>query len=278
MLVMRTTENLTDPVGELVSTKQTVGLDHFSLAVDPLGLYGVEPRALLGQQAAYDPDPTPALFDLAVMLAEPVPDLAAYVPASVVPDEEQDLLTNCFKLLTTPSEEPSCYAAHRAIIQEPYPRLIKFRHIEPVTRDGFGIGVVFGDRPLEEAHRLSFFGPATQGGQGQPTPPALVLETHCPPRVGLGHAHQSVATPFFLSYRGSGEVIHRLARRQRIPRRRASVARMVSPQTRFSIKPCSKLTSAAIASVQRLLSLPNSLGERWSISLTASALLSSSKA
>jgi hypothetical protein len=66
-----------------------------------------------------------------------------------------------------------------------------------------------------------------------------------------------------------------LALCQRTPRRRASVARMVSPQTRFSTKPCSKLTCAAIASVQRLLSLPNSLGERCSSSLKASALFSS---
>src|SRR3954470_21063042 len=136
MRLMSTAENPTDPIGEFISAQQTIGLDHLSFAVDPFGLYGVQPRALLGQQAAYDPDPTPALFDLAVMLAEPAPDLAAYVPAGIVPDEEQELLTNRFKLLTTPSEEPSRYAAHRAIIQEPYPRLIELRQIEPVTRDG----------------------------------------------------------------------------------------------------------------------------------------------
>src|SRR5215213_8023014 len=140
------------------------------------------------------------------------------------------------------------------------------------------VGIVFGDRLLDEAHRLSLFGPATQARQSQPTPPALVLETRGPPRVGLGHAHQSVAPPFFLWYRGSGEVIHRLARCQRAPSRRASVARTVSPQTRFSVKPCSKLTSAAISSVQRLVSLPNSLGERWSISFKAWAPCSSKAA
>src|SRR5215210_4384466 len=97
-------------------------------------------------------------------------------------------------------------------------------------------------------------------------------------RVGRSHLHQSVAPSFFLSYRGSGEVIQRFARCQRTPRRRAKVARMVSPHTRFSIKPCSKLVCAAISRVQRLLSLPNSLGERCSISLTASALFSSKAA
>jgi len=68
-----------------------------------------------------------------------------------------------------------------------------------------------------------------------------------------------------------------LARIQRTPSTRESVARIVSPLTRSWVSPSSKATSAAIASVQRLESRPNSLGERWSISLKASAL-SSSKA
>ena len=52
---------------------------------------------------------------------------------------------------------------------------------------------------------------------------------------------------------------------------------MVSPETRSSVSPSSKATSAAISRVHRLVSYPNSLGERWSIPLRASAL-SASKA
>ena len=55
MLVMWTAEDPTDPVGKLVGAKQTVGLDHFPLTVNPFRLDGVQPRALLGQKAAYDP-------------------------------------------------------------------------------------------------------------------------------------------------------------------------------------------------------------------------------
>jgi hypothetical protein len=62
---MRTTENLTDPVSELIRTQQTIGLEYLALAVDPLGLYRVQPRTLLRQQAADDPYSfTAALFDL----------------------------------------------------------------------------------------------------------------------------------------------------------------------------------------------------------------------
>jgi hypothetical protein len=68
-----------------------------------------------------------------------------------------------------------------------------------------------------------------------------------------------------------------LARIHRTPSSRARVARMVSPETRLCVSPSSKATSAAISKVHRLVSYPNSLGERWSISLRASAL-SSSKA
>jgi hypothetical protein len=47
---------------------------------------------------------------------------------------------------------------------------------------------------------------------------------------------------------------------------------MVSPETRPSVSPSSKATSAAISKVHRLEERPNSLGERWSISHKASAL------
>src|SRR5215210_4502797 len=280
MLVMRTTENPADPVGELVSAQQTVGLDHFALGVNPFGLYSVQPPALLGQQAAYDPHSSfaAALFDLAVMFSEPAPDLLGDVPACVVPDEKQDLLANSFELFAAPRKKLSRYGTDGPAIHEPQRRLREFRHIEPVTGDGFRFGVVFSDRLLDEVLGLSFLGPATQSGQGNPTPPAFVLETGGPPRIGLGHRHQSVASPFFLSYKGSGEVIHRLALCQRTPRRRAKVARMVSPKTRFRVSPSSKATSVAIASVQRLESRPNSLGERCSSPLKASALWWSKKA
>jgi hypothetical protein len=285
MLVMRTTENPADPVGELVSAQQTVGLDHFALAVNPFGLYSVQPRALLGQQAAYDPHSSfaAALFDLlAVMFSEePAPELLGDVPACVVPDENQDLLANSFELFAAPRKKLSRYGTDGPAIHEPQPRLREFRHIEPVTADGFRFGVVFGDRLLDEVLGLPFLGPATQSGQGNPTPPAFVLETGGPPRIGLSHRHPATAISrsrrlfFFRTrdpYKGSGEVIHRLALCQRTPRRRAKVARMVSPETRFRVSPSSKATSAAIASVQRLESRPNSLGERCSSPLKASAL------
>src|SRR5215211_3469242 len=244
----------------------------FACPVYPLGFYGVQPRAVFGQQAAYDPHSFSTLFDMAVVSSEPAPDLFGDVPRSVVPDEDHNFLSRRLELLQAPRKELRCYGTDGPPIHEPDPRLVELGHIEPVAGDGLRLGVVFGDRLLEETKRLSLLAPTVQSGQCQPTPPALVHKTHRPGLgIGLGHFHQSIAAPFFLSYRGSGEVIQRFARIHLTPRRRESVARMVSPEIGLSTSPSSKVTSAAISKVQRLLSRPNSLGERCSSSRKASA-------
>ena len=68
-----------------------------------LGLYDVMPRALLGQKAGYDPHSFAAVFDTAVVGAEPASDLLGDVPARVVSDEKHYLLAELFELLSAPS-------------------------------------------------------------------------------------------------------------------------------------------------------------------------------
>jgi hypothetical protein len=152
MLVVRTTEDPTDPIGEFVGAKQSVGLDHFALAVYPFGLDGVQPRALLWQKATNNPHSgfAPAVFDVAVMLAEPAPYLFGDVPACVVPDEEQDLLAKSFELFSAPSEKLGRYGTYGPPVHKPDSRIVEFGHIEPVAGDRFGLGIVFSDRLLEE--------------------------------------------------------------------------------------------------------------------------------
>src|SRR3954452_14280807 len=272
MLVVRTPECRADSLGQLVGTEHPIGLYDLALAVDPLGLYRIEPRAPLWQQAVYDPHPLAAAFNPFVVRGDPPSNLFGDVPGSVVPDQHPYPLARRFEFLRAPREEASGYPAHRATIHKAQPHLIELGHIEPVAGDGFGIGVLFFDRLLEEAQRLSLLAPAMQRGHSQPTPPGLVQETYRPGGVGMvgRRPHQSVAAPFFLSYSGSGEVIQRLARSQRTPKR-AIVARTVSPVIRSLVRPSSKLTSAARSSVQRLVSLPNFLGFWCSNSRKASA-------
>jgi transposase len=72
MLVVRTPECRADSLGQLVGTEHSIGLYNLALAVDPLGLYRIEPRALLWQQAAYDPHPLAAAFNLSVVRGDPL--------------------------------------------------------------------------------------------------------------------------------------------------------------------------------------------------------------
>src|SRR5215204_6187280 len=157
MLVVRRTEDPADPLGQLMSAEQSLGLDHFAFGVDPLGLYGVEPRALGRQQAghySYSGFAT-ASFDLAVVGADPVAHLSAFVPACVVPDHQQGLLAPRLEPLAAPTEEPRGYGAHGATIHESQPRLLELRQIKPVAGEGLGLGIVLSRLLLEEAHRLA---------------------------------------------------------------------------------------------------------------------------
>lgn len=52
---MWATEGRAHPLDQLVSTQQSLRFHDAPLAVRPLGLYEIQPRALLRQVAAYDP-------------------------------------------------------------------------------------------------------------------------------------------------------------------------------------------------------------------------------
>src|SRR5215211_2965142 len=204
---MRTIEDPADPICQLVSCEQPIGLDHLPLAVHPLRLDGVQPRALLGQKAAYDPHSSFAatLFDSAVVRGDPFSDLSGGVPAGIVPDQNPYPLACSFELLAAPRKEAGGYPAHGPPIHKAQPHLLELRHIQPVAGDGLRsfAGVVFGDRLLHQAQGLSFLAPTAQSRSGQPAEPGLVQETYDP----LGEANQPVANEaslFFFGTRGRG--------------------------------------------------------------------------
>src|SRR5215211_9402696 len=94
MLVVRTVEGRTHPLDQFVGTEQAIGFHHPTLAMHPPGLYRVQPRALLGQLAPYDPHAFCALLGCPVMLVDPSAHFMAYVPARVVPYQHPHLLTH----------------------------------------------------------------------------------------------------------------------------------------------------------------------------------------
>ena len=72
MLFVSTAEDLANSVGKLVSTEQPLGLNYLPLAMNPLRLDRIEPRALGGQQTRHYSDPMTAGFDLAVVGDDPL--------------------------------------------------------------------------------------------------------------------------------------------------------------------------------------------------------------
>src|SRR5829696_7685594 len=136
VLVMRTVEDRADPICQLVSRQQPLGLYDLALAMDPLGLHRVEPRALFGQKAAYDPHSAAAVFDREVVRGDPPSELFGDVPGSVVPDQNPYTLARRLKLLAAPRKEAGGYGAHGPPLHEAHPHLLESGHKQPVAGDG----------------------------------------------------------------------------------------------------------------------------------------------
>src|SRR5918911_1864712 len=98
--MVRTVEGGADALDELGGRQQAGWLNDAALAMHPLGLDGVQPRALDRQVARDDPDAGAGQLDLAVVAADPGPDLTADVPGGVVPDQQQGGLAHRLQLGT----------------------------------------------------------------------------------------------------------------------------------------------------------------------------------
>ncbi len=195
MLFVSTAEGLANSVGKLVSTEQPLGLNYLPLAMDPLRLDRIEPRALGGQQTRHYPDPMAAGFDLAVVGDDPLSHLMAFVPACVVPDEKQSLLAPLLEPVAAPPKKPCGYGAHRPTVHEPQPGLFHLRQIQPVAGESLRLGIVLSRLFRKEAHRLCGIRPRTQRRSLEARKPGLVLETYSPAWMALGEPDQPVSSP-----------------------------------------------------------------------------------
>ncbi len=92
-------------VGAAEGGERAVGRDGAALAVDPLWLDRVEPRAFNRQAAGDDPHAYSGGLDLAVVDAEPGPDFLADVPGGVIPDQQQRRLPCRRQTLDAPRQE-----------------------------------------------------------------------------------------------------------------------------------------------------------------------------
>ena|SRR5215211_7754363 len=114
MLVMRTTKSPAYPVGQFIRTEQPIELHDPPFAVNPLGLYSVQPRTLFRQKATDDPHPTAAVLDSSIVFAEPPANLLGDVPGSVVPDEQKELSCRAFRAPPSTTRETAWLWSLRA--------------------------------------------------------------------------------------------------------------------------------------------------------------------
>ena len=200
MLVVRTTENPAYPICELVSAEQPLGLYDFALAVNPLGLYRIEPRALGGQKAGNYAPPLHGRSSLTWRLWAVIQPLTSRL---LCQDALSQIRSRAFlpspKLVAAPTEKLRGYGAHRPTIHKSKPSLFKLRQIKPVAgeRAFVASGIVLSWLLLEEAHRLARLAPGTQRRPLEATEPSLVLEAESPLRMGSRRAGSPDLDPLF---------------------------------------------------------------------------------
>src|SRR5215510_5088766 len=252
-----------DPLFEFCGTQQAVGFRNGPFPMHPFWFNRVEPQTFAWQWADHEAHTHSTALDLPIVLTQPVPHRLAPVPGRIVPDQQQGGKTLGGELCGAPRQKIDRDGTHGTPRDKPEPHLVcllgPWAHQQAITGQCFGIAVLRRARQLLKLGGGLWVCPTVLVGLGQPAPPDFVAEPERPRRPGVSPLDQLVAPFFFRAYAGSGLVIQCLARFQATPNRWRAT-RMASSLTRRGVSPWAKLTSAAKASVQRLVGLPKVRG------------------
>jgi hypothetical protein len=263
MSFRRTSIIRTDPLGYCLCSQHPGRFHHRTFPVPPLGLDRVQPGTFTRQSTRDDAHPTPAVFDAAVVGAQPRLDRLALVPRGMVPHPQHGVLPQVAPAVTAPGQKLGREAPDRVPRRTPPPELFRGGGggppQQPRAGQGLGIGIGLGPRFFHHTQRLPSRRPGVQGGLRPATPPDLITTTERPCGMGRRQTEQAGPLVFFRAYAGAGLVIHCLARCHRTPRR-ASARRMVSPLTCRDVRPAVYATSAASGKVHRLVGVPKVRG------------------
>src|SRR3954466_2784667 len=151
------------PAPKLGGGELTVRLDHGPLAVHPLGLDPVQPRALARQTPDQEPAAAAGGLDPPVVGPDPGADRAADVPGGVVPDQGQDPDAVGRHPLGPPGEEGAGEGADRPPRHEAQQHPLALGQPEAVAGERLRLGVVAVGRVHAQAERL----PPPPGGHGR---------------------------------------------------------------------------------------------------------------
>src|SRR5215469_9787953 len=78
----------TNAFSQLLGRENPIRLHYGLLRMDPLRFNGIEPRTLCGEQERQDTYSLARLFDLLIVLANPISHHLADVPGRIVPDQQ----------------------------------------------------------------------------------------------------------------------------------------------------------------------------------------------
>jgi len=281
MLFVSAAKACTNALGQLVRRQQTSCFSNLAFAMEPVRFNGVKPRTLGRQATAHNAHAFTRLLDLGIVSAQPLTYLATGMPRGVIPDQQQGLLASNLQVSATPGQKLGGQAANGPAIHEAQPDFLRglaqARQQQPITGQGFGVAISFRHALFYLSQRPPFLTPGMHAGAGQTTPPGLIFEAQHPFGVNARQVNQTVPSPFFWAYAGSGLVIHALARCQRIPRR-SRACRIVSTQTCRDVMPSAKATPANSDRVQALVGWPKSRGLRCTKSRSFSLACASTTA
>src|SRR5262249_44234188 len=159
-----------------------------------------EPRTFAGQVADDKAHARGTSLDLLIVLAYPVPHSLAAVPRGIVPDQQQGCKALRRELCRAPRQEVNRDRAHGTPRDKPEPHRTWLwcttPHKQPITGQGLGIGIVWGQGQLLQLGPGLCVCPAMLLRLGQAAPPDFVAKPQRPRRLGHGPLDQLV-TPFF---------------------------------------------------------------------------------
>jgi hypothetical protein len=187
MWFIATVEVGADPLGKLLSRKQAIAFDDSTLGMDPLWLDGIEPGAFCGQKARQNPNAFALLLDLAVVLANPGTYHLAHMEGGIIPDQQPSRLPLGLQSRAAPLQKLGGDLTHGTTRDKAKRHLTAYRLINrsllpqhPITREGFGVRIVFVPGLFYKADRMLAVLPGVQAGQRKAAPPHARPESRWP--------------------------------------------------------------------------------------------------
>lgn len=247
-------EVVANSINQFFSRKLSVRLDNGALAVYPMRLDGIQPRAFDRQPQDQYSHSAFLLYSL-VMLLDPSAHFLAFMPSGIVPDKRQHSLSFFSQLPADPLDEIRGDLTHGPPIDKSQHQLVCVAPQQPITAQCLWLDRGLALFKLMKFQRLTR-SPGVQLRLMQSAPPRLIFKAQDPVTVSRRKLFQPSKLLFFNAYCGSGLLIQFFARFHFTPSLEIAL-RISSRLTGLLTSPCSKATSAASPNVQSEVGLPN---------------------